>query len=137
MNDHETKSRPGHGWLARCDRGQATVELALVLPIVVLLLLVTIQAAVLVRDRIMLVNAARAAGRAVIVSPRIEAANEALQLHGRELSAASVVLDGQTTSGGLATVTLRMPATRVPVVGRVVAGVTLEESLTVRVEGPG
>ncbi|MGB6059464.1 MAG: hypothetical protein WBF71_14495, partial [Microthrixaceae bacterium] len=102
-----------------------------------LLLLATVQAAVLVRDRMLLVNAARAAGRAVIVSPRVESARDALQAQGPAVDKAQITLGGRMSSGELATVTLRMPATRVPIVGRVVSGIVLEESLTVRVEGSG
>ncbi|HTO01138.1 MAG TPA: TadE/TadG family type IV pilus assembly protein, partial [Microthrixaceae bacterium] len=120
----------------RGERGQSTVELAVVLPVVVLLLLATVQAAMLVRDRILLVNAARAVGRAVIVSPSVESAREALQTQDPAVAAATVAIGGQSSSGGLATVTLKMPATKVPVVGRLVAGIVLEEKLTVRVEGP-
>ncbi len=114
-------------------RGQATVELAVVLPIVMLLFLATLQAAMLVRDRILLIDAARVAGRTVIVSPRLEAAQQAVDSQG-SVGSATVSLSGETSSGSLAVVTLRMPATRVPVVGRVVSGVVLEETLTVRVE---
>lgn len=121
----------------RSQGGQSTVELALVLPVVLVLLLAILQAAMLVRDRILLINATRAAGRAVIVSPSVDAASEAVELQGSAVDSAAVSLTGATSEGGLATVTLRMPATRVPVVGRVVGGVVLEESLTVRVEGPG
>ncbi len=132
------RSGPAGG--RRADRdsgGQSTVELAVILPIVLLLLLATVQAAVLVRDRMLLVNAARAAGRAVIVSPRVESARDALQAQGPAVDKAQITLGGRMSSGELATVTLRMPATRVPIVGRVVSGIVLEESLTVRVEGSG
>ncbi len=49
------------------EQGQATVELALVLPVVVLALLAVIQVALVVRDRVALVHAAREAARAASV----------------------------------------------------------------------
>lgn len=45
------------------DEGQASVELALVLPLVVLLLLAVVQVTTVARDQILLVHAARAGAR--------------------------------------------------------------------------
>ena len=50
------------------QRGQATVELALALPLVCLLLLAVLQVAVVARDRLAVEHAARAAARAAAVS---------------------------------------------------------------------
>jgi len=50
---------------------------------------------------------------------------------------ATVALQGDTRSGELLTVTVRMRPTQVPLVGRVVASLVLEERLTVMVEGRG
>ena len=47
----------------RSQRGQSTVELACILPIVVICLLLAVQAGLVVRDRVLVVHAARAAGR--------------------------------------------------------------------------
>ena len=49
--------------------GQATVELALVLPLIALLLLVVVQAGLVVRDQLLVTNAAREAARAFAVDP--------------------------------------------------------------------
>jgi len=45
------------------DEGQASVEVALVLPLVVLLLLAVVQVTVVARDQILVVHAARAGAR--------------------------------------------------------------------------
>ena len=50
------------GW-ARSDRGQSTVELALVLPVLVLFLLALVQTALVARDEVLVQDAARAAVR--------------------------------------------------------------------------
>lgn len=55
---------------ARGDRGQAAVELALVLPLVVVLLVAIVQVGVVVRDQILVVHAAREAAREVAVQER-------------------------------------------------------------------
>ena len=52
---------------AHPDAGQATVELALVLPVVVLLLMAVFQVAVVARDQVLTVQAARAAVREAAV----------------------------------------------------------------------
>jgi hypothetical protein len=49
------------------DEGQAAVELALVLPLVVLLLLIVVQVTLVARDQILVVHAARAGARAAAV----------------------------------------------------------------------
>jgi len=120
----------------RRERGQSTVELAVIIPIVVLLILLSVQAALVLRDRVLVVHAARAAARAVIVDPQVTAATAALQLQGPPISTASVTLSGGSSGGSLATVTVRMRATRVPIVGRVVASTVLQERLVVMIEGP-
>ena len=48
---------------ARSDRGQATVELALVFPVLVLFLLALVQTALVARDAVLVQDAARAAVR--------------------------------------------------------------------------
>jgi Flp pilus assembly protein TadG len=49
------------------QRGQSTVEFALVLPLVVLILLVVVQVGLVVRDQVLVVHAAREAARAASV----------------------------------------------------------------------
>ncbi len=120
----------------RCARGQATVELALLLPLVLMVLLVVLQVGVLARDRLAVVHATRAAARAVIVDPSPEAAARSLRAQGGAAAGARVTVSGSLRAGGLATVTVTMSATAVPIIGHVVSGVTLRERLTVYVEGP-
>jgi Flp pilus assembly protein TadG len=57
------RSGRGARSLARSDRGQSTVELALVLPVLVLFLLALVQTAVVARDAVLVQDAARAAVR--------------------------------------------------------------------------
>ena len=123
--------------MRRDTRGQASVELALLLPVLVLLLLLAVQAALLARDRVLAVHAARVAGRAVIVDPHERAARAALQRQGGRAAAASVELRGDRQPGGIVTVVVAVPPTRVPIVGRVIGPSALMERLSVLVEGGG
>ena len=120
----------------RGDGGQASVELALVLPLVFVLLLGIVQLGLLVRDQILVVHAAREAAREAAVDPAADAASRA--------AAASSTLDGArltvTTSGRGATgsrvrveVAYRAP-TGVPIIGAALGDLTLRASATMRVE---
>jgi Flp pilus assembly protein TadG len=121
---------------AREDGGQASVELALVLPLVMLLLLAVAQVGLLVRDQILVVHAAREAVREAAVEPAADAP--------RRAALASSTLDGDrltvtTTGRGAAGTRVRVevayrPSTGVPLVGAAVAGLTLRASATMRVE---
>ncbi len=55
------------GRRARADGGQSTVEFALVLPLVVVVLLLVVQVGLVVRDQVLVVHAAREAVRAASV----------------------------------------------------------------------
>ena len=59
------------------DEGQAAVELALILPLLALLLLLIVQAALVVRDQVLVVHAAREAARAAAVDRSPGAARRA------------------------------------------------------------
>lgn len=122
-------------WRASCDqRGQASVELALVLPAVVLLLLLALQVGLVVRDRLVVLHAVRTAARAVIVDPTPSAARDAVSRSGAGRRT-TVSLSGDLGPGGYATVTVSMQPTSVPIVGRVLGGSPVTERLTVLVEG--
>ena len=102
-------------------------------PVVVLLVLLVLQAGMVVRDRLVVLQAARVAARAVIVEPTRAAAADAVRSSGAPDQVA-VSLSGELGPGGLVTVTATMPSTAVPLVGRVVAGDQVSERLVVRIE---
>jgi len=118
----------------RSQRGQATVELALVLPVVVVLLLLVLQAGLAVRDRLVVLHGVRVAARAVIVDPTESAARGALRRSGVG-AGGTVTVSGELRTGGLAEVTVAMRPTTVPIVGRVLGGRPVSERLVVQVEG--
>jgi len=105
-----------------------------VLPVVVVVLAVLVQVGLLVRDRIVVVHAARAAARAVAVDPSSAAAAAALSTQPGVASDATVSVGGTPRPGGLVTVTVSARPTRLPLVGYLVSGVELREQLSARVE---
>ena len=125
--------------------GQASVELVLVLPLVVLLFLALLQAGILLRDQLLVVQAAREGAREAAVSPermRIEAAvRRAAPGLDRGLE---VRVDRGPRVGDLATVAVSALPARVPT-GRQGTGRASPGSLghdayradqTVRIRGP-
>jgi len=112
------------------------VELALVLPLVVVLLLVVVQVGLVVRDQILVVHAAREAAREAAVDSSPDAPRRAA------LASSTLVGDRITvTSAGRGAagsrvrveVVYRSP-TDVPLVGAALGSLTLHASATMRVE---
>ena len=121
----------------REDGGQASVELALVLPLVVIVLLAVVQLGLLVRDQILVVHAAREAAREAAVDASADAPRRAAlassTLDGSRLTVSSTGR-GPAGSRVRVEVTYRAP-TAVPLLGAAVGDLTLRASATMRVEG--
>jgi hypothetical protein len=120
----------------RGERGQAAVELALCLPLIAALTLLVVQVGLLVRDQVLVTEAARAAAR--------EAAVSSGPGEGRRAAERSVRLDHDRLEvdigrrGAVGTpirVTVRYRApTDVPLVGPLLGDVRLSDSATMRIE---
>lgn len=119
------------------ERGQAAVEVALVLPVVVLLLLAAVQAGLVVRDQVLVVHAAREAARESAVRPGGDAARRAaLAGSGLVGDRLQVHLHGRRGPGSRVRAEVRyVSPTHVPLVGRLVPDVPLAGVATMRVEG--
>jgi len=118
---------------SRSARGQATVELALVLPLVLTLALALVQVGMVARDAVRVTHAARSATRAASIGLDDAAVRRAASDgSGLEPWRLTVVI---VRAGEWVTVrvTYRCP-TDVPLVGRVAPGVELRDQLTMRVE---
>jgi Flp pilus assembly protein TadG len=114
------------------ESGQATVELALVLPVVVLLLLAVVQVALVGRDQVAVAHAAREAARAAAVDPAPQAAVAAARA---VVPDAVVLLGPRPGVGGQLRVVVRATSrTDVPLVGPLVPDAELEASAVMRVE---
>jgi Flp pilus assembly protein TadG len=118
------------------DRGQAAVELALVLPLVAALALALLQVALVVRDQVLVVHAAREAARAAAVGDDPGAARAAaLAGAGLAPDRTDVEVSGREGPGSRVRVRVRYAAsTDVPVVGPLLGDVGLSGSATMRVE---
>jgi Flp pilus assembly protein TadG len=116
----------------RAQRGQATVELALVLPFLVLLMLMLLQVALVGRDYVLVVHAARAAVREASVdagTARVRAAATHV------LKGAKVDIGPKGSIGQPISVTVRYKVhTDVPVIGALVPDRELRATSVMRVE---
>ena len=99
-------------------------------------MLVLVQVGLLVRDHILVVHSVREAARAAAVDPTTEAAAAAaVAATGLDPDNLRVDTAGSRTTGGLLQVTVRYrPPPVVPIVDRLFPTVTIQETLTVRVE---
>jgi len=128
--NHAVASRPAPR--ARGAGGQATVEFALVLPLVVALALGVLQLGAVARDQMLTVHAAREAARAASVDPDPARARRAAEgvLPGSHVDVGPRPGIGQAIA---VTVTYRA-RTSVPVVGAFVPDVTLHARAVMAVE---
>lgn len=116
----------------RRDRGQSTVELALTLPWLCLVLLVVVQVAVVAAHRLGVQLAAREAARAAAVSADV----------GAPAAAANRVMAGpldvvSLERGGLVTVSVAFTdPTDVPIIGALLPPVELRAEVTMAIEPP-
>ncbi len=121
------------------DEGQASVELALVAPLLLTMLLGVVQVALVARDEILVVHAARAGARAAAVDADPGAARaaaaESTALKPDRLSTETSHRGG---SDDLVIVTVRYRSpTEVPLVGRLLPDVVLEANAAMRDESVG
>ena len=127
--------QPGEERGCARQRGQAAVELALVLPLVLLLFLGLAQVGLVVRDDVLVVHAAREAARRAAVD-RADGAPRTAAVAGSGLTSSR--LDVQTRrdeAAGTVTETLRYRSpTGLPLIGPLLPDVTLEAKATMREE---
>jgi Flp pilus assembly protein TadG len=118
------------------DTGQASVELALLLPVVLLLVLVVLQVSLVGRDVVRVTHAAREAARAAATDDDPRAAlSAALASSDLDPDRVEVEVVGREGAGSRVTVTVRYRApTAVPLVGELVGDRTLRSTATMRVE---
>ena len=120
---------------SRGERGQASVELALVLPLVALVAGVVLQVALVVRDQVHLTRATSAAARAVMVDPTEATARRTVASVGEGLDIRSVSVSGPRSAGSMVTVGVTARPRSVPGLGAALRWFRLSERLVVRIEG--
>ena len=116
-------------------QGQATVELALALPVVVLALLLCIQVALVARAQVLVVDAAREGARAEAVRSG-SAASAARSTPGLDPTRASVAVGSVGSDAVQVTVRYRA-ATDVPLVGALLGEPELSATVVMRSEEEG
>ena len=121
----------------RGDGGQATVELALVLPLVALVVLSALQVGLVLRDHVLVVHAAREAARAAAVADtdRSGAATEGAR-RSAALDPGALQVDAVDVGGGewVRVELAYTNGTDVPLVGVLLPDVTLRADATMRAE---
>lgn len=125
--------------MRRGEGGQATVELVLALPVVVLALLLVIQVGLIARAQVLVVHAAREGARAAAVDGPGAARAAVLGAPGIEAGRAVVVASpGRGEHVDLVRVEVRYRVrTDVPLVGPLVGDPTLTAVVAMRAEDPG
>lgn len=131
-------SRPRREPPGRDDGGQASVELALLLPVVVLLLLAVLQVGLLARDVVLVTHASREAARAAATDPDPAAARAAATASsGLDPDRVAVTVTGRGEAGTRVRVEVTYRAkTAVPLMGVFVGDRTIRSTATMRVETP-
>jgi len=112
--------------------GQSTVEFVLVLPLVIIVLLCTLQVVSVVRTRLLLEQAVHEAARAAALSPDEPTILEAAR---RALPGVDLELGRRPKIGGAISVVLRVKVhTDIPVVGPLLPDPMMRARAVVRVE---
>ena len=127
------------GGRARRPRGQATVELALVLPVVVVVLLLVVQVSLVGLAQVLVGHAARAGARTAAVEASTAAIRAAAaDTPGLRADRTRVLVGPRGAPGSLVSVTVRYRVpTEVPLVGRLVGDPTVEATVRMQVEVDG
>ena len=116
------------------DRGQAAVEFAIALPVVVLLVLGIVQLVVVVRDQLAVELAAREAARAASVSASPDAAARRAADGATGLSPLAVAT---SVAGDRVTVSVEYASsTDVPLIGAFIGDITVTATVTMNREPP-
>lgn len=122
----------------RGERGQATIELALSLPVLALVLAGLVETSMIAVDQVRVWHAAREAARVSAVEPDAAAASAAANRSG--LSGVDVRVEPaaeQRTPGASTTIEVAYPYdSRVPLLGQLFERVVLRAEATMRIERP-
>lgn len=121
---------------SRCQSGQATVELALLMMPILVVVLAVLQVGLLWRDQMLVVHAAREGARAAAVGGD-NVAVRAAALEAATLDPTRVSIDVRGTAGAASMVTVTVtygPPASLPLFGPLVAGKRLSSTATMVLE---
>ena len=124
----------------RDEQGQAATELALVMPLLVLLLLAVVQVTLVARDQVLAVHAAREGAREAAVDPRPAAAVRRAALRaGSGLKPGRLGTETSQTGGAPVIVIVRVAyraPTDVPLIGPLLPDIEVRAKAAMRRESP-
>jgi Flp pilus assembly protein TadG len=121
----------------RNEGGQATLEVALCLPVVVLVVAFLFEAGMIASDQTRLWHAAREGARVAAVEDDPSAVRAAAERSGLEPLDVDIEPRAARVTGEPVTVRVAFrPRAHVPLVGSILAGRTLRASATIRIEQP-
>ena len=129
MSDRPLPGRPG-----RRGGGQATVELALGFPVVLLGVLLVLQLALVGRDQLLLSHANREAARAAAVDPRPAAALDGALAATTALDPDRLDVDARRVGRHVRVQLRYRSTTRLPLVGALVPDPVLRATVSMLVE---
>jgi hypothetical protein len=116
----------------KSDNGQATVEVALLIPVLVLFLMLIIQVCLVIRGYVLAQNGAREAARVLTVENNRNKAQDAVH---KNISGASVEISRPNTVGDYVNVTVKDTVkSTMPILGFVFPDVTVSATSSMRVE---
>ena len=121
----------------RTEDGQAATELALVVPLLVLLLLAVVQVTLVARDQVLVIHAAREAAREAAVDARPAQIRQAALRAGTGLKPTRVGTEASHTGGVPVTVIVRVAyraPTDVPLIGPLLPEMKLHATAAMRRE---
>jgi Flp pilus assembly protein TadG len=126
------------GGRARDQDGQATLELALALPVLVVVITGLIETALMASDQLRLWHAAREAARVAVVDADPLAAERTVRDQGfADADVGVTPPPAERRQGDSLTVSVGYRrSSRVPIIGRIFDGVELRARATMRIEQP-
>ena len=124
--------------MSTAQDGQATVELALALPLVMMVVAAVVQVGIVVADQARLWHAAREAARVGVVEPDLQKIKDAVEQSGLDDVGVTVEpLPEHRVQGEPLSVSLAYrPQRKVPLLGAMFERVELHAAATMRIERP-
>lgn len=123
--------RHGSAWSGRPQGGQATVELAIGFPVILIGVLIVLQLALVGRDQLLVSHATREAARSAAVDPRAGAGREGALAATTGLDPDRLHVDADRIRGRIRVHVTYRARTALPIVGPVIPDPLLHATVTI------